>query len=156
MRTLLQKKLAAVSLLLILSSVLKAQTNVSGGIYANATWTLAGSPYIVVDTIVVFPGVTLTIDPGVTVKFNNNKRLEIRQGALIANGTAADSITFTSSSGFPSIGIWDKVWLNGGTMISQFNYCNFNYATIGMEYQMNGDLIVKNSNFISNSNGLRV
>jgi len=44
------------------------QTNVSGGIYTNTTWTLTNSPYIVVDTVVVFPGVTLTIQSGVIVK----------------------------------------------------------------------------------------
>src|SRR5947207_499617 len=100
-----------------------AQTNVSGGIYANTTWTLAGSPYIVVDTVVVFPGDTLTIQPGVTVKFANNKWLEIRQGVLIAIGTVVDSITFTSNSGTPTPGIWGTVSLNGGH--AYYNYCNF-------------------------------
>src|SRR5256885_12199437 len=83
-----------------------AQTNVSGGIYTNTTWTLANSPYIVVDTIVVFPGVTLTIEPGVTVKFADGKYLEVRQGSLIAAGTATDSITITSNSFSPTIGIY--------------------------------------------------
>ena len=31
-----------------------AQTVVNGGIYQNTTWTLAGSPYIVTGSIVVF------------------------------------------------------------------------------------------------------
>src|SRR5256885_5347022 len=88
-----------------------AQTNVSGGIYTNTTWTLANSPYIVVDTVVVFPGVTLTIEPGVTVKFANNKKITIRQGTLIAIGTSSDSITFTSNSASPSPGIYSGVEL---------------------------------------------
>ena len=67
-----------------------ALTNVSGGIYSNTTWTLANSPYIVTDTVVVFPGVTLTIQAGVTVKFNNSMRLELRQAALIAIGSVSD------------------------------------------------------------------
>src|SRR5690242_757673 len=84
-----------------------AQTNVSGGIYSNTLWTTAGSPYIVVDTIVVFPGVVLTIEPGVIVKFEDGKYIEMRQSSLIAIGTAADSITITSNSAAPYIGIYE-------------------------------------------------
>jgi hypothetical protein len=48
-----------------------AQTSVSGGIYQNTTWTLAGSPYVVTGSIVVFPGKTLNIEPGVEIQINN-------------------------------------------------------------------------------------
>jgi hypothetical protein len=75
-----------------------AQTNVGGGIYSNTTWTAANSPYIVIDTIVVFPGVTLSIEPGVTVIFNNNLSMEIRQATLVAEGTINDSINFIGTS----------------------------------------------------------
>jgi hypothetical protein len=51
-------------ILSIISYLSFAQTNVSGGIYQNATWSLAGSPYIVNGPVVVFPGVTLNIQPG--------------------------------------------------------------------------------------------
>ncbi len=54
-----------------------AQTNVSGGIYQNVTWTLSGSPYIVNGPIVVFPGVTLNIQPGVEIRINNQTNSNI-------------------------------------------------------------------------------
>jgi hypothetical protein len=54
-----------------------AQTNVSGGIYQNATWTLSGSPYIVNGPVVVFPGVTLNIQPGVEIRINNQTNSNI-------------------------------------------------------------------------------
>ena len=130
-------------------------TNVSGGIYVNTTWTLANSPYIVTDTVVVFPGVTLTIEHGVVVKFDNNMRLEIRQATLIAQGTITDSITFTSNSGLPSPGIWQSIYLNG-PFHSQFNHCNFLYAYAGIYINNNpGDSVhIRNSNFKNNNYGL--
>jgi hypothetical protein len=129
--------------------VCSAQTNVSGGIYANTTWTLANSPYIVVDTVVVFPGVTLTIDPGVTVKFANTKYLELRQASIIAIGTIIDSITFTSNAASPTPGIWNRIWRNGGAMNCSFNYCNFKYgATV-----VTGADTIRNSNFNFNYSG---
>lgn len=133
------------------------QTNVSGGIFANTTWTLAGSPYIVTDTVVVFPNVTLTIEPGVTVRFDNDIRLEIRQGNLNAIGTATDSITFTSNSLSPTPGIWGNLFLNRSDA-SKFNYCNFRYADQGIYNDQTGTnndtLMVKNSNFNYNNYGI--
>src|SRR5258705_4517089 len=151
MRTFLKESLTTIFLLFILTPAIKAQTNVSGGIYTNTTWTLAGSPYIVIDTVVVFPGVTLTIDPGVVVKFANSKRLEIRQASLIAIGTAVDSITFTSNSSSPTPGIWERIYFNQGN-VSQLEYCNFLYATNAI--WGGGTLAVRNSKFQYNLVGL--
>ena len=81
-----------------------AQTTVSGGIYQNTTWTETGSPYLMTGSMVVFPGVTLTIEPGVEVlvtpdySFNtgNLRYLEIR-GTLIAVGTDTAPIVFKTT-----------------------------------------------------------
>ena len=90
------------SLLLLLISILvnaQAQTNVSGGIYQNATWSLAGSPYIVNGPVVVFPGATLNIEPGVEIKINNlnssNIYIETR-GTLNCVGTDAQPIKISA------------------------------------------------------------
>jgi hypothetical protein len=128
-----------------------AQTNVSGGIYANTTWTFANSPYIVVDTVVVFPGVTLTIEPGVEVRFDDNKELEIR-GTLIANRTVTDSIRFTSNSPSPVPGIWNSI-IAGESPSTLFNYCYIEYATSAI---LGGNSLggIRNSRFLFNLNGL--
>lgn len=89
---------------LALSGSLFAQTTVSGGIYQNTTWSAAGSPYLMTGSMVVFPGVTLTIEPGVEVRvtpdysFNtgNLRYLEVR-GTLVAVGTDAAPITFKTT-----------------------------------------------------------
>ena len=144
-----------VAFLTVISFAVNAQTNVSGGIFSNTTWTLANSPYIVTDTVVVFPNVTLTIEPGVTVKFADTQLLEIRQAKLIAAGTAADSITFTSNSLSPAPGIYSGIYLNGGTLTSTFNYCNFIYAVFGIKITVSDSVIVNNSNFNFDSTGLQ-
>lgn len=74
-----------------------AATFVSGDISTNTTWTKAESPYIISDHsfINVSVGTTLTIEPGVVVKFGNRSRLNI-YGSLKAVGIASDKIYFTS------------------------------------------------------------
>lgn len=85
-----------------------AQTNVSGFINANTTWTLAGSPYIVIGNALLSQGFTLTIDPGVVVKFGTNNALQI-DGQLIAIGTPSQRIVFTSNQANPQPGDWAKL-----------------------------------------------
>jgi hypothetical protein len=78
-----------------------SQTLVSGGIYNNTTWSLANSPYIMTGPVVVFPGKTLTIEPGVEVRIRFGgipntglmHYLEIR-GNLQAVGTKEQPIVF--------------------------------------------------------------
>jgi hypothetical protein len=86
---------------------LNAQTNVSGGIYQNTTWTLANSPYQVNGSIVVFPGNTLTVEPGVTILINNansqNIYIETR-GTLNLVGTDQLPITVRTTTDTTNIG----------------------------------------------------
>ena len=44
-------------------------TEVTGVIGSDITWTLANSPYNITGPVLVSSGVTLTIEPGVTVNF---------------------------------------------------------------------------------------
>ena len=72
-----------------------ADTIVSGVIATDTTWTVSNSPYIVTNNMTVNPGATLTIEPGVIVKFVANKGLTVK-GRLVAAGTPDDRIVFTS------------------------------------------------------------
>jgi hypothetical protein len=156
MKYFIKQCFSIVIIICVISLGLKAQTYVSGGIYSNTTWTAANSPYIVVDTVAVFPGITLTIQPGVVIKFENNIRLEIRQAKLIAIGTSTDSITFTSNNVSPSPGIWGEILFNGGSEFdtSKFNYCNFKFADTVFYSKSSNALIIRNSNFNFNNNGM--
>jgi hypothetical protein len=62
------KKIITLLSLTLLASFSYSQTFFNGGIYSNANWTLANSPYIITGNVVVFPGVTLNIEPGVEIR----------------------------------------------------------------------------------------
>jgi len=121
---------------------LNAQTTVSGIISANTTWAASGNPYNVTGNVMVNTGVTLTIEPGVIVKFDKLKSLQVN-GELVARGTSNNNITFTSSSTPPAAGDWgyiffsdvstDAVFDAQGNYISGsvLEYCIVEYAGSG-------------------------
>lgn len=156
------KKQKAFLQFLIITSLLSgfslnAQTIVSGGIYSDTTWAFANSPFHVIDDVVVFPNVTLTIEPGVIIRFDDTKKLEIR-GHLIAAGTIADSITFTSSSINPTKGSWPGIDLGGVTPgTAFFDYCIFEYADFAVDLDWgwggNGPISISHSRFSENERG---
>src|SRR5689334_7663467 len=119
------KKALLIAVLFSVSA--SAQTNVSGFISANTTWNLAGSPYIVVGNALLSHGYTLTIDPGVVVKFNDSCALQI-DGELHAVGTASHRITFTSNQPNPASGDWAKIHFPDTCVDAMFD-TNGNYVS---------------------------
>lgn len=125
-----------------------AATNVPGGtISTDTTWTLAGSPYIVQGSVTVqgtdgADGVTtLTIQPGVTVQFNDNFELIIGNtapGALVADGDAAGgpaAITFTSSKASPSGLLWDGLQFAAQARASIIRNATLRYSGRGLSFK---------------------
>lgn len=70
-------------------------TNVCGSLNADATWTTAGSPYVMTCDVRVGDEATLTIQPGVVVKGQQNTYLSV-SGNLVNQGTAQQPVVFTS------------------------------------------------------------
>jgi len=116
------KNIVGVSWLLLalffgLSGLAVADTYHSGGINSDETWTFAGSPHIVTSLITVKNNATLTIEPGVEVRFNElatNPTLIIGEssgtdGRLIARGTPTQKILFTSNATNPQPGDWNHI-----------------------------------------------
>ena len=85
-------------------------TDVSGTITSNTTWSLANSPYVVKSNLLVEESATLAIDPGVEVQFDGNYAILI-EGLLLASGTSADKIVFTSGDTTPNGGDWNHILL---------------------------------------------
>jgi YVTN family beta-propeller protein/parallel beta-helix repeat protein len=72
-----------------------AQTPISGTLTEDFTMVLANSPYVVSgESLSVNAGVTLTIEPGVVVKFGQNMGLHV-SGILNVTGTSGNVIHFT-------------------------------------------------------------
>jgi hypothetical protein len=113
-----------------------AETIVTGNITGNATWTAAGSPYVIRggsdNSVLVRFNSTLAIEPGVQVRFEDGQSLETESGsAIVALGAPGDSIVFTSASATPSVGIWTSVTVLSSTG-SSFEHCVFRYAKYGL------------------------
>ncbi len=74
-----------------------ADTHVSGKIDGNITWTLSNSPYIIDAYAYISSSSSLSIEPGVIVKFAPYAELDMNDGgSLQAVGTSVAKIYFTS------------------------------------------------------------
>jgi len=136
------------------------------------TWTNQGTDYTIEGHVRVgaeVPGVQLTIEPGTTIKFYENAKIELAYwgnhfASLIANGTSAEPITFTSAKPVPTAGDWNGIWFNEGTSNSVINHCIIDYAGGTSEWYgaiyMNdaGSPLTLSNTLISNSssNGISV
>jgi hypothetical protein len=110
-----------VQLLLGLNNLIFSQTYISGILSSNTTWTLNNSPYIVTGNTVLLQGLTLTIDPGVVIKFDSSIILDMR-GTLIALGTSTDSIYFLPSGNSK----WNGIKINNSLGAkANLHYCRF-------------------------------
>ena len=104
------------------------QTYFQGGIYNDTEWLLENSPYIITGDVVLFPGKTLTIQPGVHVKFDGYYFLEIR-GTLVAVGNESNRIVFTSNKTNPNKDDWYGIKTkNNQGASANFEYCDFSFA----------------------------
>jgi RHS repeat-associated protein len=131
-----------------LPSGIHAETYVSGNITQNTIWTPAGSPYIITGNVTVRHSqfgasniATLTIDPGVEVRFELGTGLYIGYkaglpyyhsyyGALSARGTASAPITFTSNATIPAPGDWKGIYFRDQTKdaLTMLDHCVVEYG----------------------------
>jgi hypothetical protein len=152
---------------LFLVPVSHAATYISGIIDSDTEWTVDGSPYVVGNTTVA-PDITLTIDPGVVVKFISDAAISVG-GSIHADGTSINPIYFTSfkddtvggdtnedgTSTSPAPGDWDGFILgwNGTSGLNRFFNVDINYAgsVYGNDYWASVYTMGHGNTIISNS-----
>ena len=119
---------------LSMTTMLFADTWTTSVISSNTTWLRnndSGDGIYVVDisndTLIVESAATLTIEPGVTVKFHRDVVMLI-YGTLIAQGTATDSIIFTVNDAPGSTTEWGGIKLLGNGTPNKLIYCRIEYG----------------------------
>jgi hypothetical protein len=177
-----QKNIGAclIILLIIIFNTSFGQTNVSGVISANTTWTKSNSPYNITGNTQINAGISLSIEPGVQIVFQDNYYLKIL-GTINSVGTIDDSIIFKSSNSNNWAGI---LLINSNTSLNlDYSYssgsifkfttfkssnkalfiynsgfyienCKFQDNTIGFEPRSTSKGILKSSSFINNTTGI--
>lgn len=123
-------------------------TYVEGEITQDTIWMLVDSPFVLSNDVVVNSGVTLTIEPGVEVRFGDGFSLTVN-GRLKAEGTINRTIKFTSNSLTPAAGDWETILFNG-TASSFLKYCIIEYGKSGITVE-DGSIDVENCVIKSNS-----
>jgi len=109
----------------------------------SGVWSRSNSPYVVQGNIVIPKGETLTIEPGVIIKFAKFYRMTV-EGTLIAQGNTADKIVITSVNDFefsetsdtepekssPGVDDWDMIeFINDtGQPPSNLEHCIIRYS----------------------------
>ncbi len=140
-------------LLLAFIFTANAQTPISTDFYNDDTLRKSNSPYIITKNIAIFQNVTLYIEPGVTVYFNNSK-ISLR-GAIIASGTATDSIRLVSQSAQQDTALFIQKNDKGHKYQLYLKNCvaeNFKKVIIvdRYNYDVRGDFFMKHCNFRNN------
>lgn len=105
-------------LMILSASTNYALTNITTP-NVSGTWSLSGSPYIVQVPITVPAALSLTIQPGVEVRFMAATKLDVN-GKLIAKGTSSSPIVFSANDtiGWSNQSVTTGGW--GGIHIFQY------------------------------------
>ncbi len=139
-----------------------SQTIVNGGIYSNTSWTVANSPYLMTGNIVVFPGVTLTIEPGVEVRvkengFSGNQYYLETRGTINMIGEPEALITFRADSAITSTYAWTGILVkNSQGGVLNYNYVSISNAIYAITYDAFVPPVINLNDCVFNYNGYAV
>lgn len=115
-------------------------------ITSSLTWKKANVPYRITPTYAFFNELTIdngtvTIEPGTQIYFEPGTGLWVDENAaLVAVGTATDSITFTGVN--PVAGSWSAIYFDGNTTTnSQLKFVKIQYAGATLDFEKSGVLM---------------
>jgi hypothetical protein len=137
-----------------------------GNVTTTGTWLNQGAPYVLGGTITVEDASNspvLTIAPGCSLKFNGDYEFRVgisQQGAIVAEGTAAAPIVFSTTTSPKTPGSWNAVSVYyRATDATSFAYCTFEYggSDAGTVYADGSKLKLQNCTITqSGSGGVKV
>ena len=131
------------------------ETPVGGILKSDTTWDLSGHPYKVVDDVTVPSTVTLTVHPGVVVKFAGKYALNV-EGVLRANGTTSSLIVFTSQQETPKTNDWKGISFSSTAGSTGLAYTRIEYAENGVSADGMTKLTVDHCELENNATGVRL
>ncbi|MEM2105316.1 MAG: PKD domain-containing protein [Candidatus Bathyarchaeia archaeon] len=126
-------------------------TYVEGPITRDTLWTLLDSPIIIANNVTVYPGITLTIEPGVEVKFGGPFSLFV-YGKLSAVGTFERPVTFTSNKEQKGVADWGSIVFNSAEK-STLENCLVSYGKDAIVIE-NGNVDIQHSSILYAENGV--
>jgi parallel beta-helix repeat protein len=134
------KHLIPICLICFLIVPLQAQTNISGSISKDSTWSIAGSPYIVIASFTVNPRFTLKVDSAVVVRFQSGTIMYV-SGTLRARHA-----TFTSNKdttrGNPQKGDWASIYPNSSSAVLILDTCQVKFGGSNSTPMINGSSLL--------------
>ncbi len=119
-----------------------SQTNYWIGEVGDTTWTADESPYYIVGGVTIPNEETLTIEPGVEVRFEGDFSFEVR-GTLDAQGTSTDPIEFSTINETDST--WSGIYFTMGSSESVVRHCIMHRGATTEDGVYGGVVRVENS-----------
>ena len=141
---------ASNTLLTTATNTFVVDVSLSGTLSTNTTLYAANSPYTVVGTLTAPGGITLTIQPGVTVQFGAGAGISVNGGQLLAVGTPDNRIHFTHQG---TSGYWAGFSFNNARQSNILAYVNVDYAgsVSPTVYIQNSQVLIDRSAFLNNN-----
>ncbi len=124
-------------------------TDHSGAITADATWLAADNPHVIVSSVIVQAGATLTLQPGVQVVGNSGQLLQI-QGQLQAQGLSGQEITLDRNA---ATGTWGGIYVQTAGTID-LDHCVIDNAYYGISHGSSGAVALNNCSISGGSYGI--
>ncbi|MFW5707861.1 MAG: right-handed parallel beta-helix repeat-containing protein [Bacteroidota bacterium] len=147
-------KKTLVILMVIILNIFTARGStieVGGILTGNTTWT-NDNTYIVTDNIIVYHNITLHIEEGTTVRFNQGRGINIEGGKLHITGTATDSVFLLPNHAGDESWNWNGIVIssvvNPGDIVIE--HALLQQAIYGIRIISGRNIIIRNSHLHGN------
>lgn len=141
--------------LLSISHQLFAQNIVEvGGIYSQDQLWTPDNEYHVVDNVRILSGVSLRIEAGTIVKFNQGRSLNIESGRLHIDGAPSDSVIMKANRAPDEAWNWTGIIISSVTQPGDIliNHVRIEDAEVGLRSVSSQNLLITNSHIANNRN----